>query len=209
MIGTQHFIAMNGHCAFCEMVVITGIGRITEWVKTAIPKLVTALETVGRPKKLTIEEGPRADRLTRNLTGRLDEIEVCEPRRNRLIAKESDKDDPQDAERLAELFRGGHLKPVHQSQTLERSLLNPHASFYRDRVRDRVCLGNQVPALLHRHGAFVSASALADEDLRASLIERFPVSSLLRRDVRRLFDTYVFLLTQENEAVPAQRVPLT
>ena len=200
-MGTQHFIALDVHCAFCEMVVMTGTGRITERrrVNTTIPELVTALETVRRPKKLTFEEGPLADWLTRNLTGHVDEIVVCEPRRNRLIAKESDKDDSLDAERLAELFRGGYLKAVHQSQTLERSLLKQHVSFYHDRVRDRVRLGNQVLALLRRHGVFVSASALADEDRRASLIERLPDSPLLSRDVRRLFDTYEFLLTQEDE----------
>jgi hypothetical protein len=32
---------------------------------------------------------------------------VCNPRRNHLIAKEGEKDDPIDAEKLAQLYRGG------------------------------------------------------------------------------------------------------
>jgi hypothetical protein len=67
-MGTQHFIALDVHCAFCEMVVMTSSGRITrrERLSTTIHDLVTALEGVRRPKKLTFEEGPLADWLTRN-----------------------------------------------------------------------------------------------------------------------------------------------
>jgi hypothetical protein len=46
---------------------------------------------------------------------------VCEPRRNPLIAKDSDKDDPIDAEKLAQLYRGGYLKPVHHPESLDRA----------------------------------------------------------------------------------------
>lgn len=200
-MGTQHFIAFDVHCAFCEMAVMTKSGKIIERkrLNTTIPDLVAALEGVRRPKKLTFEEGPLADWLTRNLSEHVDELIVCEPRRNALIAKDSDKDDPIDAAKLADLFRGGYLKRVHQSNTLERSLLKQHVSFYHDRVRDRVRLGNQVLALLRRHGVFASASALVDDEHRASLIPQLPDSALLRSDVRRLFGTYEFLLTQEAE----------
>ena len=129
----------------------------------------------------------------------MDEIVVCEPRRNRLIAKDSDKDDPLDAEKLADLFRGGYLKRVHQSQTLERSLLKQHVSFYHDRVRDRVRLGNQVLALLRRHGVFVKSADLVEEQRQAELLEGLPDSRLLRGDVQRLFATYGFLTGQEEE----------
>jgi transposase len=197
----EHFIALDMHCAFCEMAVMTSGGRVTERrrLNTTIPELAAALDAVPRPKRLTFEEGPLADWLTRNLTETVDELVVCEPRRNRLIAKSSDKDDPLDAERLADLFRGGYLKPVHQSQTLERSLLKQHVSYYHDRVRDRVRLGNQALGLLRRHGVFVSASDLVDQERQAELLDRLPDSRLLRGDVQRLFASYEFLMNQEDE----------
>lgn len=200
-MGTEHFIALDVHCAFCEMVVMTNSGKITQRqrVNTTIPELATVLDGVRRPKKLTFEEGPLADWLTRNLAGHVDAIVVCEPRRNQLIAKDSDKDDPLDAERLAELFRGGYLKAVHQCQTLTRSVLKQHVSYYHDRVRERVRQGNQVLAWLRRHGVFVASSDLLDEESRDSLLARLPKSSLLRSDVRRLFEIYDVHLKQENE----------
>lgn len=197
----EHFIGLDAHCAFCEMAVMTSSGRVTQRrrVDTKIPELTAALEAVPRPRRLTFEEGPLADWLARNLSPVVDELLVCEPRRNRLIAKESDKDDPLDAERLAALFRGGYLKRVHQTETLERSLLKQHVSFYHDRVRDRVRLGNQTLALLRRHGVFVSAADLVDPSRQAELLERLPASPLLRGDIQRLFASHEFLLIQETE----------
>jgi hypothetical protein len=53
---------------------------------------------------------------------------VCEPRRNPLIAKDSDKDDPIDAEKLALLYRGGYLKPVHHPESLDRAIFKRHVA---------------------------------------------------------------------------------
>jgi hypothetical protein len=123
--------------------------------ETTIPAIVEALETVRRPRVLTFEEGPLAGWLARNLRPHVERLIVCEPRRNHLIAKDGDKDDDIDAEKLAQLLRGGYLKEVHQSDTLERALLKQHVGFYHDRVRERVRQGHQVVALLRRQGVFV------------------------------------------------------
>src|SRR4051794_13132652 len=86
------------------MVAVSNSGRIIrrERCETTIPALAAALEGVRRPRILTFEEGPLADWLARNLRPHVDRLIVCEPRRNALIAKDSDKDDPIDAERLAQ-----------------------------------------------------------------------------------------------------------
>ena len=52
--------------------------------------------------------------LARNLDEYVDELVVCDPRRNALVAKEGDKDDPIDAEKMAQLYRGNFLRKVHQ-----------------------------------------------------------------------------------------------
>ena len=43
-----------------------------------------------------IEEGPLADWLYRELPAIVDQMAVCDPYRNALIAKDGDKDDPID-----------------------------------------------------------------------------------------------------------------
>ncbi len=56
-----------------------------------------------------------ADWAYRTLVAYVDEISVCDPRRNRLIV-EGDKDDSVDPGKLCELYRLGALRAVHHPQ---------------------------------------------------------------------------------------------
>jgi hypothetical protein len=96
---TEYFIGLDVHCAFSEMAVITGNGKLVKRHRcpTTIPALSEAITSVRRPRRLTFEEGPLADWLARELRVNVDELIVCVPRRNHWIAHDGDKDDPIDA----------------------------------------------------------------------------------------------------------------
>ena len=198
-MSTRHFIALDTHCEFCEMVAVSTTGRVVkrERCNTTIPDLVTTLESVRGPKTLTFEEGPLADWLARNLRPHVEQVIVCEPRRNALIAKEGDKDDPIDAERLAQLLRGGYLKEVHQSQSLDRTILKQHVSFYHDRVRERVRQGHQLMSLLRRHGVFASIHDVERPEERVRLWKKLPPRKVLRTDLELVLKVYELLCEQE------------
>lgn len=198
-MSKTHFMALDTHCGFCELAVVTQAGRLVQrrHCATNIPDLRAALEAIRRPRCLTFEEGPLADWLARNLAPCVDRLIVCEPRRNRLIAREGDKDDPLDAEKLAQLFRGGYLKEVHQAASLERSLLKQHVCLYHDRVRERVRQGHQLVAQLRRHGVFVSIDALTDPTERKRLRQRLPKDRMLYQNLERIWEVYELLCTQE------------
>jgi transposase len=200
-MSAQYFIALDTHCEFCEMVALSSSGKIIkrERCETTIPTLVEVLEGVRRPRSLTFEEGPLADWLARNLRPHVDQLIVCEPRRNAYIAKEGDKDDPIDAERLARLLRGGFLKEVHQSGSLDRTILKQHVSFYHDRVRERVRQGNQLVSLLRRHGVFTSVANVVDPEERKHLCNKLPPRKVLRTDLELVLAAYELLLAQEEE----------
>ena len=195
----EHFIALDTHCEFCEMVAISSTGRIVkrERCDTTISALVTLLETIRRPRIVTFEEGPLADWLARNLRPHVEKLLVCEPRRNALIAKGSDKDDPIDAEKLAQLLRGGYLKEVHQAQSLDRTVLKQHVSFYHDRVRERVRQGHQLVSLLRRHGVFASINDVADPQERRRLWKKLPPRKILHDDLDLVVQVYELLCEQE------------
>jgi transposase len=200
-MSAQNSIALDTHCAFCEMVVVANSGKVTkrERCETTIPALVAGIESVRRPRVLTFEEGPLADWLARSLRPHVDRLIVCEPRRNALIAKESDKDDPIDAERLAQLLRGGYLKEVHQTESLDRTVLKQHVSFYHDRVRERVRQGHQLVSQLRRHGVFASINDVVDETERAKLWKKLPNRQVLRHNLEHVLKVYELLLEQEGE----------
>ena len=196
---TEYFIALDVHCAFSEMAVVTGSGTLVrrERLATTIPALREAVSSVRRPRRLTFEEGPLADWLARELRDCVNELVVSEPRRNHWIAKDGDKDDPLDAKKLADLFRGGYLKPVHQADSLSRSLLKQHVALYHDRVGERVRQGNQVLGLFRRHGVFLKTADLIDPEAYRLALERLPDPRLCRTGIGRVHDVFRLMLEQE------------
>jgi transposase len=196
---TVHYIAFDVHCQFTEVAVMTPSGRVTRRTRcgTTIPELVEVLESIRQPRRLTFEEGPMADWLYRNLLGRVEELLVCDPRRNQLIAKEGEKDDSIDAAKLAELYRGGYLKAVHHPRSLQRSILKQHVGLYHDRVRQRVREANYLIAQLRRHGVVVNEAAFSDPNHRPLLLTLLPKSMLLRSDLELLWRGYDVAAEQE------------
>lgn len=197
---TEYFIALDVHCAFSEMAVMTGSGKVVlrDRFATTIPALSKAISEVRRPRRLTFEEGPLADWLARELRSRVDELVVCEPRRNHWIARDGDKDDPIDARKLGDLYRGGYLKAVHQPGSLKRSLLKQQVGLYHDRVRERVRQGNQLAALCRRHGVFVKAADLLDEEEWQLQLRRLPSDRSLHQGLERVREVYQLMFEQED-----------
>jgi transposase len=197
----EYFISFDVHCAFTEVAVVTARGeRVARGrCATKIPDLTAMIQGVPRRRYLTFEEGPMAGWLYRHLREEVDELVVCEPRRNHLVAKDSDKDDAIDAEKLAHLFRGGYLKKVHQAEELDRALFKQHVGLYHDRVRRRVSEANVIMAQLRRHGVFVRESRFGDGDGRRGLLARLPESGALRANLELLWQGYDRLLEQEDQ----------
>jgi transposase len=166
---------------------------------TTVLALTMALEGVRRPRRVAFEEGPLADWLYRHLIDHADEVTVCNPRRNHLIAKESDKDDPIDAEKVAQLLRGGFLKAVHHPESFERAVFKQHVALYHKRVRDRVREANLILAYLRRFGIFVHEADFLDPDERAALLKRLPDNPTLRANLKCLWTSYDVIAQQEIE----------
>jgi hypothetical protein len=187
-----YYIGLDTHSSFTEFAIMSEAGKIVERGKcgTNVPALSDVLKSVPRPRFATFEEGPLAGWLYRSLREDVDRLIVCEPRRNRLIAEDGDKDDPVDAAKLADLLRGGYVKEVHQAETLERAVFKQHVSIYHGRVRHRVREALQLISLFRRHGVVIREKNFADTSERKSLLERLPAQRTLRDDVRLLWSSY-------------------
>lgn len=185
-------VALDTHCATTEIGVMTACGRMTrrERCPTTIPDLVEKIKKVSRPREVILEEGPLADWIGRELKEYVDRITICDPRRNHLIAKDSDKDDPIDVEKLAQLYRGGYIKAVHHPDSLERVVFKRHVALYHDSVRQRVRLANRLGAEFRHYGVFLSESQFAEATKRRELLERLPKHAVIRSDLQCLFKSY-------------------
>src|SRR3989304_2749111 len=99
-----YFIGADVHCSNTELAVENkGIVVQRFSVPTTVKAISEVLKDISGKKFLTFEEGPMAGWLYRNLKDKVDEIVVCDPRRNKLICSDGDADDKIDAAKLASL----------------------------------------------------------------------------------------------------------
>jgi transposase len=203
-------IAMDTHCGFCEGGAINSLGKeIAAFVvPTTIPALVEQIEKIQRPRKLVIEEGPLADWLSRSLSPYVDEMVVCDPHRNALIAKDGDKCDAIDWRKLAALCRGGFLKPVHHAATLERSVLRQHVQLYHERVSRRVSEGHKIIWRARGFGVIVRHKDLIDADRRKSMLEQLPANTTVQKDMLVMLEGFD-MLSRQVKALRQQLVELS
>jgi len=180
-MSVEHFIAMDTHSYTTDICVKTRAntpGR--RWcVNTTISALREVIGSVGRPRHIAFEEGPLASWLYRNLKNDADKITVCDPRKNAWIAKGSDKDDPIDAGKLADLLAGGYPKAVHHSEELGRDVFKAFVGSYHERVGHRVAAANKVIGTFRRHGVVIRQKDFADKSQRESLMEKLPPGDVM------------------------------
>jgi transposase len=198
LMSRMKIIALDVHCEFCEGGFIDSRGKELGAFRapTCIPALVEEIEKVRRPRKLVMEEGALADWLSRSLAPYVDELVVCDPYRNALIAKESEKSDPIDWRKLAQLCRGGYLRAVHHPQTQERSALRQHVQLYHERVSRRVSEGHKIIWRARGMGVIVVHKDLSDADRRKRMLGRLPTDKTVQQDMLLLLKGFDMLSEQ-------------
>ena len=150
---TTYYIGADVHSNSTELAVERNKKIVQRYnLPTSIAALSNVLDFLKGEKHLAIEEGPMAGWLYRNLGKKVDELIICDPRRNKLIDSDGDKDDKIDAAKLACLLRGNFLRPVYHSDDVGRTELKHWVSLYHDRVRDAVRNINKIRSRCRMHG---------------------------------------------------------
>jgi len=203
-MALTHYIAMDTHSYSTEICVKTRANKPgRHWsVATTIPALRQVIDSIRRPRHMVFEEGPLASWLYRNLKEDADTVTVCDPRKNALIAKEGDKDDPIDANKLADLFIGGYTRSVHHTEEVSRDVFKQLVGAYHERVEHRVSEANKVIGALRRWGVVVRESAFADKIDRAPLLAKLPEGAELepaRFNLRLMWEGYDQAVKQETK----------
>jgi transposase len=160
----MYYIGADVHTNNTELA-IEQRGRIVARysVPTSIPAISAVLSSIQGKKILAMEEGPMAGWLYRNLNEKVDQFVVSEPRRNKLITCEGDKDDKIDSGKLAVLLRGNYLKAVHHTSDSHRAHLKHWINLYHDRIRDAVRDINKIRACCRMHGVRIPRKVVRNQ----------------------------------------------
>lgn len=149
----DHYIAVDWAQSVMAIARLTKTGKKAEVFELPadISELKFYLDSKKGTKKLIFEESTCAQWMYTELKSEVDEIIVCDPRRNRYLT-EAQQTDKIDAIKLAELAYSGLLKPVFHSGDSFVSLRNI-VSGYEDTIKAGVRFKNQRSAILRANGA--------------------------------------------------------
>lgn len=160
---TTYYIGADVHSNSTELAIEKRnkiVARYT--LPTTIPALCQVLDSLQGKKYLAFEEGPMAGWLYRNLNKKVDKLIVCDPRRNKLISSDGDRDDRIDAAKLVFLLRGDYLRAVYHSDDDKRAELKHWVALYHDRVRDAVRNVNKIRARCRMYGLTIPRAVVRE-----------------------------------------------
>ena len=146
-MNSEKYIGLDVHQATISVAVLDSTGKVVMEciLETKAATIVEFFAGLRGTLLVTFEEGTCATWLYDLLKPQVDELVVCNPRKNALL-KDGNKSDRIDARKLAELLRGNQLKPVYHGETGVR-MLRELARSYLTIVKDASRVMNRLKAL--------------------------------------------------------------
>jgi transposase len=195
------YIGMDVHKESISIAVMNGTGKLVmeSIIETKAITVVQFIQGLRGDLYVTLEEGTWAAWLYDLLQPHVTKVVVCNPRKNALL-KEGSKSDKIDARKLADLLRGGYVRPVYHGENGIRTLKELSRSYLTiskdlSRVMNRLkalyrswaiaCAGTSVYAPRHR-GAWLGKITEAGVRRRAEFFyQELDALRELHRAVRR------------------------
>ena len=117
------FVGMDVHKDAITIAVMNSAGKVImeSIIETKAVTILQFIQGLRGDVFVTFEEGTWATWLYDLLKPHVTKVVVCNPRKNALL-KDGSKGDKIDARKLAELLRGGYLKPVYHGDNGLRTL---------------------------------------------------------------------------------------
>lgn len=165
----RNFIGIDVASEVCSVVTMTEKGRlITECnIPTTAENIRQIVKGIRRPRTVVFEECCQAAWLYSILEPYVDDVFVCDPRKNKSLSGHS-KSDRNDAFNLAERARGGHLSRVWHGGEKFQELRN-RLRLYQALTQESTAVKNKMKAVFRSRGLRVGAVVYNPEQRQATL----------------------------------------
>jgi len=181
------YIGMDVHQEAIVIAVLDGSGKLVmeSIVETKASSILQFIHGLRGELHVTWEEGTWAAWLYDLLLPQVEQVLVCNPRRNALL-KEGSKSDKVDARKLAELLRTGMLRSVYHGENGLRTL-RELARSYQTISKDLNRVMNRLKALYRGWGIACAGSRVYAPRYREEWLNKIPQALVLyqKRPQRR------------------------
>jgi transposase len=166
------YIGMDVHRSTVVVNVRNSLGKVVleSTVPTEAGAILQCIGGLKGPLHVTFEEGTHAQWLYDLLRPRVNELVVCDPRRNRLVQSGS-KGDEIDAGKLSELLRLNGLTAVYHGEVGTRTLKELVRS-YRSLVQDSVRVMNRTKAIYRSRAIATGGKSIYDREERHGFLAK-------------------------------------
>jgi len=181
-------IGLDAHSASFTMAVVNEAGKVTRCLSqpTSAENLIRLVSGVPGPKELVVEESAVAQWVKDTLEPYVDRLVVCDPRRNKWIAKADYNDDRTSAIKLAQLLRGGYIKEVCHLDGRQAQLRRAFCH-YGDLNEQVVRFKNKLKATYRQAGIAVAGESIYAEARHEEWLERLKDLPALHRQAGQFF----------------------
>src|ERR1700758_686529 len=175
------YIGMDVHKEAIVIAVLNGSGKLVmeTILETKASSILQFIHGLRGELHVTWEEGTWAAWLYDLLQPQVQQVLVCNPRRNALL-KEGSKSDKVDARKLAELLRTGMLRPVYHGENGLRTLRELGRS-YQTISQDLNRVMNRVKALYRGWGIACAGTQVYAPRYREEWLQKIEQTGVRRR----------------------------
>lgn len=175
------WLGLDAHSKNCVLGQLDDHGAEIKWWKfpTQPQQLIAHVQAIpAADKRLMLEESNLARWLGQLLKPHVQQLVVCDARRNHLISHDHHKHDRRDAFSLARLLRLNEFKPVWQPVEDQRVLFKRSAQAYENAVQRQTRLKLQLKALCQHWGLFPTGSTVFSKTGRNDWLKQLPHDTL-------------------------------
>jgi transposase len=176
----MNYIGTDTHISTMDFKVVNEQGAIkkAQRVTTSVDHFLEFIKSIPKPREVIIEEGPLAAWLLEICVQNGEKLVISDPKQNLWIGSSGKKQDPIDAEKLAQLARGGFIKEIHHPVGQRRRFRELMIA-YHDNVRSVVRIKNKIKAKFLQNGIPCPGETVYLPHFRCQWRERLPQEPVL------------------------------
>lgn len=171
----MNYIGMDCHITTLDFSVVNEAGRLVKAarVATGVKEFIEIVKSVPQPRTVYMEEGILAAWALETCVRFNEKLVITDPRKNHWISSAGEKGDKIDAEKLAQLARGGYIKeirhPIGQRRRFRELMMA-----YHDTVRSTTRIKNKIKARFRQNGIHCTGSTVYSQSAREEWKSKLP-----------------------------------
>ena len=176
----MHYIGMDCHITTLDFAVVNDAGRLVKSCKvsTSAKNFMEFVKKVPSPRIIYMEESALAAWALETCNRFREKLVITDPKQNHWIGSSTQKDDPLDALKLAQLGRGGFIKEIHHPVG-ERRRFRELMDSYHDTVKSTTRIKNKIKSKFRQNGIQCTGMTVYSETYREEWKKKLPQDEIL------------------------------